>query len=436
MQVSVETTSNIERRMTIGVPAEQVDQEVEKRLQQAARTVKMNGFRPGKVPMKVVRRRYGDGVRQEVVGELMRESYIEALQKEEINPAGYPRFEPKTVEPGKDLEFVAVFEVLPEIELGDLSKIEVEKPVSSVLKKDVDNMIDNLRRQQAEMKEVKRKSKKKDVVTVDFVGKIDGEAFEGGSAEDQRITLGSGQMIPGFEDGIIGAKTGEEVEFNVTFPEDYQNEELAGKEATFTVNVKKVEEPQLPKLEKEFFEQFGVEAEDEEQFREEVKKNMERELKNALNNQLKEQVVEGVLQQTDFDVPQALVDQEIERMKQDAVAQFGGQMDASQLPNELFQDQAEKRVKTGLVFQELIRQNDITVDPKRVDEKVEEIASTYEDPEEVKQFYATNQEQKQRLESVVLEDQVVEFVLDKAQVKDKKVKYDEAIQAAGRGRGA
>ncbi|MEP6224158.1 trigger factor, partial [Marinobacter sp.] len=248
MQVSVETTSNIERRMTIGVPAQEIDQAVQKRLQETARTVKMNGFRPGKVPMRVVKRRFGDSVRQEIVGEVMRDNYIKALQEQDINPAGWPKFEPKTMEEGKDLEFVAIFEVLPEVELGDFSKISVEKPKAEIADKDVDTMIDNLRRQQATMKSVKRKSKNKDVVLIDFKGTVDGEEFEGGAAENHKLTLGSGQMIPGFEKGIVGGKAGEELEIEVTFPEDYQNEELAGKPAKFDIKIHEVQEPQLPEL--------------------------------------------------------------------------------------------------------------------------------------------------------------------------------------------
>ncbi|WP_111495893.1 MULTISPECIES: trigger factor [Marinobacter] len=436
MQVSVETTSNIERRMTIGVPAQEIDQAVQKRLQETARTARLNGFRPGKVPLSVVKRRFGAGVRQEVVSEVMRDSYVKALEEKDVSPAGWPRFEPKVMEEGKDLEFVAIFEVLPEIELSDLSKVEVEKPKAEVGDKDVEKMIDNLRRQQAEMKSVKRKSKNKDVVTIDFKGFVDGEAFEGGSAENHRLTLGSGQMIPGFEKAIVGGKAGEEFEIEVTFPEDYQNEELAGKEAKFEIKVHTVEEPILPELNKEFFEKFGVQAEDEEGFREDVRKNMERELKQAVQNKVKNDVVEGLVENNDFEVPQALIDQEIDRLRQDAVQRFGGQMqmDPKQLPAELFTDQAKRRVKTGLLFQELIRQNDIKAEPAKVDEKIEEIASTYETPDEVIAHYNSNPQQKAQIESVVLEDAVVDYVLEQAKVKEKKMKYEEAV-AAGQQQG-
>lgn len=429
MQVSVETTSNIERRMTIGVPAQEIDQAVQKRLQETARTVKMNGFRPGKVPMRVVKRRFGDSVRQEIVGEVMRDNYIKALQEHDINPAGWPKFEPKTMEEGKDLEFVAIFEVLPEVELGDFSKISVEKPKAEIADKDIDTMIDNLRRQQATMKSVKRKSKNKDVVLIDFKGTVDGEEFEGGAAENHKLTLGSGQMIPGFEKGIVGGKAGEELEIEVTFPEDYQNEELAGKPAKFEIKIHEVQEPQLPELDAEFFKKFGIDAEDEASFREEVQKNMERELKQAVSNKVKNDVVEGLVESTELEVPTALVDQEIDRLRQDAVQRFGGQVDFQQLPKEIFEEQARRRVKTGLLFQEVVKQNDLKADPAKVDEKIQEIASTYEQPEEVVAHFNSSPEQKQQIESSVLEDAVVDLILEQAKVKEKKLKYEEAIQA-------
>ena len=377
----------------------------------------------------MVKRRFGDSVRQEIVGEIMRDNYIKALQEQDINPAGWPKLEPKTMEAGKDLEFVAIFEVLPEIELGDLSKVSIEKLTSEITDKDIDTMIDNLRRQQATMKSVKRKSKNKDVLTIDFKGFIDGEEFEGGAAEGHKLTLGSDQMIPGFEKAIVGGKAGEELEIEVTFPEDYHNEDLKGKPAKFEIKIHEVEEPQLPELNAEFFTKFGIEAEDEAAFRDEVKKNMERELKQAVSNKVKNDVVDGLLESTEFEVPAALTDQEIDRLRQDAVQRFGGQVDFQQLPKEIFQEQAERRVKTGLLFQEVVKANDLKVDAAKVDEKIQEIASTYEQPDEVIAHFNGNPEQKSQIESSVLEDQVVDYVLSQAKVKEKKVKYEEAIQA-------
>ena len=429
MQVSVETTSNIERRMTIGVPALEIDKAVEKRLQETARTVRLNGFRPGKVPYKVVKRRFGDSVRQEVVGEVMRDSYVKALEENDVSPAGWPRFEPKTMEEGKDLEFVAIFEVLPEIELGDLNKIEVEKMAAEVTDKDIDKMIDNLRRQQATMKEVKRKSKNKDTVTIDFKGYIDGEAFEGGEAQDHRLELGSGQMIPGFEKGIVGAKAGEDIEIEVTFPEDYHSEDLKGKPAKFEISVKKVEEPQLPELNEEFFARFGVEEGGEEGFRTEVRKNMERELRQAIKGKTKTQVMDGLLATNSIEVPKALISSEIDRLRQQAVQQFGGaNIDPSQLPAELFEEQAKRRVSLGLIVAEIVKQHEIKPDSDRVRAMVEELASAYQEPEQVVNWYMQNEQQLAEIESVVLEEQVVDTVLQKAKVTDKTVTYEEAVK--------
>lgn len=430
MQVSVETTSSIERRVTIGVPAEKIEQEVEQRLQQTARTVRLNGFRPGKVPPKVVKKRFGAQVRQEVIGEMMRNSYVEALGKENISPVGYPKFEPKQTEEGKDFEFVAVVEVYPEIEGVSVEGIELEKPTAEIKEKDIKEMIDVLRRQHGTPKSVKRKSKKKDTLVIDFKGFIGDEQFEGGTAEDQRLTLGSGQMIPGFEDGLIGAKAGEEVELNVTFPEDYGNEELAGKEARFEVTVKETIETVLPEMNQEFFSKYGVDSDDEEAFKAEVVKNMERELKNAVANNLKQQMVSALAEGNEVDIPQSMVDQEIDTMKREAMQQFGGgqDMDLSQLPNELFAEQAQKRVKTGLLFAAVVKEHDIKADAEKVDAKIQEISGTYESPEEVVAHY-NKPENRSQVEAVIVEDAVIDLLLEKAKVKKKKMSYQEAVQS-------
>ena len=429
MQVSVETTSSIERRMTIGVPAEQVDQEVEQRLQQTAKTARINGFRPGKIPAKVVKKRYGKGVRQEVVGELMRNSYVEAIGKEGISPVGYPKFEPKTLEEGKDLEFVAIFEVYPEIEAVDLSAMKLEQPDAQIKDKDVKNMIEVLRSQHGTLKSVKRKSKKKDIVTLDFTGYVDGETFEGGTASDQRLILGSGQMVPGFEDGLIGSKAGESVELNVTFPEDYGNKELAGKDAKFDVEVKVVEDNVLPEMNEEFFGKYGVSVTTEDDFKVEVIKNMERELKQAVSSRLKQQIVEQLLAQNEVDLPASMVEEEVTKMKQEAIQQFGGgqDMDLSQLPSELFKDQAESRVKTGLLFAAIIKNNDLKAEASQVEEKIQELAISYESPEEVITWYG-KPENRAQIEAVVVEESVVDFVAAQAKIKKKKMPYDEAVK--------
>jgi trigger factor len=431
MQVSVETTSSIERRMTIGIPADQIEKEVEQRLQQAAKTVRINGFRPGKVPAKVVKKRYGNSVRQEVVSEVMRNSYMEAIGQEGIAPIGYPKFEPKTVEEGKDLEFIAVIEVAPEIEKVDVSGLKLEQPVAEIKDKDVKNMIETLRRQYGTQKSVKRKSKKKDILTIDFKGYVDGEAFEGGSATDQKLILGSGKMIPGFEDGLIGAKAGESVELNVTFPEEYGNADLAGKEAKFDVDVKIVEDTVLPEMDEAFFTKYGVSATTEEEFVAEVTANMERELKQAVGASVKQQIVAQLSEHNDVDVPESMIEEETNKMKQEAIQQYGaGQdLDLSQLPSELFKDQAESRVKTGLLFAAIIKGNELKADQEKVDEKIQEIASTYESPDEVLALY-DKPEHRSQVEAFVLEEQVVDFVLSQVKVKNKKMSYEDAVKAA------
>ncbi|MCP5160695.1 MAG: trigger factor [Hahellaceae bacterium] len=430
MQVSVETTSSIERRMTIGVPSDNVEKEVEKRLQQTAKTARINGFRRGKVPMNVVKRRYGLEVRQEVLGEVMRNAYVEALQKEGINPVGYPRFEPKAVEEGKDLEFVAIVEIMPEVALGDFASLQIEKETAIIETQDVDNMLNVLRRQYAEQSAVERAAQNGDVVVADYVGSIDGVAFEGGSATGASIGLGSGQMIPGFEEGLVGVVAGQEIELSVTFPEAYHNTELAGKAAKFDVKVAQVKEQVLPELNKEFFAKFGIETESEEEFRAEIVKNMERELQQAISNKVKQQVVSGLVEAHEFAVPQSLIDQEIDRLRNDAVRQFGGmkQFKASDLPAEIFQSQAEQRVKVGVLFAEVVKQHEIKVDPARVDAKLQEIASTYQEPEQVVEWYKNNKEQMSQIHSVVMEEAVVDFIVEKANVSEKSVSYEEAVR--------
>ncbi|MCA0901324.1 trigger factor [Microbulbifer agarilyticus] len=432
MQVSIETTSGLERRLTVNLPAEVVDKEVDKRLQQAAKTVRINGFRKGKVPMKVVRQRFGAGVRQEVLGEVMSRSFYDAVQKEQVKPAGQPSIEAKNVTPGENLEYVATFEVYPEVALTDLAEVAVERPTAEVTDKDVDNMIDVLRKQQSGWKETKRKAQKGDRVTIDFVGRKDGEEFEGGKAEGQQLVLGSGSMIPGFEDGILGMKPGEEKEVEVTFPEDYQAENLKGAEAVFTIKVTASEKPELPELNDEFFAGYGVAEGGEEKFREEVRGNMERELKNAALNKVKTQVMDQLFEKHQVEIPAALVAGEVQTLRGQMVQQFGGQINpedaAKMLPDTMFEDQAKRRVVLGLVVGEIVKENKLSVDADRVKAKVEELASTYQQPEEVVEYYFNNRELLAGVESVVLEDQVVDFVLDKAKVSEVESSYDDVIK--------
>lgn len=428
MQVSVENTSALERRMTIGVPAERIETEVNKRLQQTARRAKVPGFRPGKVPMSVIRQRYEASARQEALGDLIQETFYEAVVEQKLNPAGAPAVEPKVFEKGKDLEYVATFEVFPEFEVKGLDGIEIERQDSSVEDADIDKMLDVLRKQGTRYEVVDRAAATDDQVTIDFVGTQDGEAFSGGSAEGTKLVLGSGRMIPGFEDGLVGAKAGEERVLNLTFPEDYQNLDLAGKAAQFKVTVKEVAAPELPELNEAFFKQFGVEETTVEGFRAEVRKNMERELRQALKTKVKNQVMDGLLAANQIDVPAALISNEVDRLRVQAVQQFGGNIQPDQLPAELFSEQAKRRVLLGLIIAEMVKQFELKPDDARVRELIEEMAAAYQEPEQVVKWYYQNEQQLNEVRSVVLEEQVVDTVLKQAKVTDKQVSYEDAVK--------
>ncbi|MDZ7781714.1 MAG: trigger factor [Halioglobus sp.] len=436
MQVSIETTSGLERRLTVGVPAERVDVEVDNRLQKAARDVRLPGFRPGKVPMKVMRQRFGEGVRQEVLGEVMSQSFQEAVMQEELRPAGQPSIEPRNMAPGNDLEYVATFEIFPEVELVELQGLEVQKPVAEVGDEDVDHIIEVFRKQQGSWEPVERAAAEGDKVNIDYAGTRDGESFEGGSAEGADLELGSGRMIPGFEDGIIGMQPGEEKTLQLTFPEDYQDETLRGAAAEFRVKLNSVQELVPAPLDENLFAMYGVEEGGLEQFRREVADNMSRELKNAIHGKVKQQVMDALLEaHQSLEVPRALVQQEIGVMRNQMFQQFGGagnqDLDLeSLLPDDMFSENAERRVKLGLVMAEVISREELRADAERVRESIEELASTYQNPQEVIDYYYGNQQQLAAVESRVLEDQVVEKMLDNAKIIEKPCTYQEAISQA------
>ena len=430
MQVSVENTSALERRMTIAVPAERVENEVNKRLQQTAKRAKVAGFRPGKVPMSVIRQRFEADARQEAFGDLVQASFYEAIVEQKLNPAGAPAVEPKSFEKGKDLEFVAIFEVFPEFTVGGLESINVERLSAEVADADLDNMLEVLRKQNTRFEAVERAAQNDDQVNIDFVGKVDGEVFAGGSAKGTQLVLGSGRMIPGFEDGLVGAKAGEERVVNVTFPEDYQNLDLAGKAAEFTITVNSVAAPVLPELNEEFFAQFGIKESTLEGFRTEVRKNMERELRQAIKAKVKNQVMDGLLAANPIEVPKALLENEVNRLRVQAVQQFGGNIKPEQLPAELFEEQAKRRVVLGLIVAEVVKQFELKPDDAKVREMIEEMASAYQEPEQVIAWYYKNDQQLNEVRSVVLEEQVVDTVLQKATVTDKSVSYEDAVKPA------
>lgn len=430
MQVSVETTQGLERRLTISVPAETVDVEVKNRLRQVSKTQRIDGFRPGKVPASVIQKRYGKSVRQEVAGEIMQRNFVDAIIAEKINPAGRPSFVAKSNEDGKPLEFEATFEIYPEVELKDLEKIAVERPDVEVNDSDLDEMFKTLQKQHQTWKENKRITKKGDKLTLDFNGRVDGEEFEGGKAEGFELELGAGRMIPGFEKEITGMKAGEEKTIKVTFPDDYHAENLKGKEAEFDIVVHKTEGSVLPKVDEEFAKLFGVQEGGVDALRTEVSKNMARELTQAVKGKVKEQVIEGLLAGHEVGLPSALVAQEVDVLRQQAMQRFQGQMDPKnlpELPSEMFTEQAERRVKIGLLLGEVIKVNELTVDNAKVDELIATAASAYEDPKEVIEYYANNKELMQQMQNVALEEQAVEFLVEKADVSSKKASFKDIM---------
>ncbi|MEK9822183.1 MAG: trigger factor [Gammaproteobacteria bacterium] len=432
MQVTVENTSDLERKMRVTIPSDEVEVQVTEKIKQTAKQVRLKGFRPGKVPLKEVKRRFGAGIRQEVSSEVIQSTYGQALQQEDINPAGMPKIEDVKIEEGQDLEYTAVFEVFPEVEVAGFDGIEVEKLSSQVEDDDLDKMIQTLREQRTEFSDVERAAVDGDKLNIDFEGFVDDEAFEGGKAESADIVLGSGQMIPGFEEGLIGLSGGDEKDLEVTFPEDYQADNLAGKAAVFKIKVNSVSEPVLPELDDEFFTLFDVKEGGLEAFREEVKSNMQRELDASIKAKVKNQVMDGLDATNELELPQALLDEEVNRMRQEAVQQFGGgqgapQIDPSVLPAEMFSDQAGKRVKLALIINAIVEKNELAPDEDKVRETIETMASSYEDPEQVINFYYSNEQQLSQIRNVVLEEQIVDLVLESAKVSEKAVSYEEAV---------
>lgn len=431
MQVSVETTSGLERRLTVGIPAEQVDQEVNKRLQEAAKTVRINGFRQGKVPMSVIKKRFGAGVRQEVLGDAVNRSYFEAVTQEKLRPAGQPSIEPKQIEAGKDIEFVATIEVYPEFELQGVDGLEVEKLSADITDSDVDEMIETLRKSQAKWVESEEASVDGNRVVIDFTGTKDGEPFEGGAAQNQNLVLGSGQMIPGFESGLVGLKAGEEKTLALTFPEDYQSEELKGAAVEFAVTVKKVELQELPEVNDEFFKLFGVTEGGEEQFRKEVKENMENEKDKAAKSSVKAQIFDALVAANDIEIPKTLVVSEIDALRKQNAQQYGQlseKLDLSTIfPDSMFEEQAKRRTHLGLLVASVVSTQELKADKDRVKAMIESLASTYEDPQSVVNYYFSNEQLLNGVEAAVLEEQVVEKLLESAKVSEKTVSYKDLI---------
>lgn len=428
MQFSVETTQGLERRINISVPAETIEKNINQELKKVAKNARIDGFRKGKVPATIIKQRFGASVLQDVLGETMQRAFFDAVMQEKLNLAGRPTFTPESYNEQEAFKFSATFEVYPEVELKGLENIKVEKPVVEITDADIDKMIDILRKQQATWIVSEEATQADSRITIDFTGSVDGEVFEGGKATDFVLLMGQGRMIPGFEEGIVGHKAGEEFSIDVTFPEDYHAENLKGKAAKFDIVLKKVETMQLPELTDEFAAKFGPNSNTVAQLRTEIAKNMQRELNNAVTANIKAQVIDGLLAENEIEVPAAAVEQEIDVLRQQAAQRFGAnQKQALELPKELFEEQAKRRVRVGLLLGEVITSNELKVDEERVKSMIANIASAYEQPDEVIEYYSKNKELSNNIRNVVLEEEAVEAVLNKAQVSDVKKSFDEIM---------
>lgn len=433
MQVSVETLSDLERRVTVQVPAAKVAKEIDDRLQSLSRRVKIDGFRPGKVPLKLVKKIYGDQVRYEAISELMQHTLHDALVQEKLNPLGGPKVEPKNLEEGQDLEYSATFEVMPEFEPTGFESIQVERPTAEVTEQDVDAMIENLRQQRKTWAIVEQPASEGHRVRIDFEGKIDGEPMAGGKGEDASLVLGEGSMLKDFESGITGLTAGAETEFDLTFPEDYHAREIAGKTARFWVKLNSVEEASLPEVDDAFAASFDVHEEGIAGLRRSLRENMERELLDGIKVAIKRQVMQGLLTANPIPTPQALVDLEIESLaRQLPFPENAKDEKSQQLKIQLFEAEARRRVALGMLISQLAATQEIKVDEGRVRNQLESLASTYQEPEEVIRWYEKTPQALENVRASVLEDQIVEWLLERAQVTEKVSTFAEIMRPAAK----
>jgi trigger factor len=431
MQVSVESIGKLERRMQVQVPAERVSKEIATRLKHLSRTARLNGFRPGKAPLTVIRRQFGQQVHREVIGELLQSSFTEAVTQEQLAPAGNPHIEPKTIGEGQDLTYVATFEVFPEVALQPIDSLEVERVSADVAESDIDAMIERLRKQQMKFAPVTRPAASGDKVTVDFEGSIDGAPFAGGKGDNVAITLGEGRMLAQLEQGLIGASAGAVQEIGVDFPADYRATELAGKHAVFKVTVKSVEEPSLPELDEEFCKAFGVSEGGIPKLREDVAANMRRELDQALRNRNKTAVMEKLYQANPIDVPNALLEAQVRDMQVEVMRRTGAKDVSQAPPREPLIEPARRRVALGLLINDIIRREKITLDPARSNARLDELVGAYGDAAALKRAYLQNADAMRQVESLALEDQVVDWILAHAKVHERPSTFKELMNFEG-----
>lgn len=431
MQSAVEVTGALERRIRVQVPAQEVDRQVEDRLRSLGPRAKIKGFRPGKAPISVIRRQYGDQVRQEVVEEVLRTSYVNAIQQQGLQPAGSPQIEAESLAPGADLAYTAVVEVYPQIELVSVESHKLERPQVTIGEEDVERVLGQIREQQAHFHAVERPAQSGDRIKMDFEGTIDGEAFSGNRGESVEIELGAGRLLADFENALLGATSGQTLDIDLTFPEDYPSAEVAGKTAVFKVTVHEVAEKHLPELTDELALQAGVTEGGIATLRERIRERLEAQAEQAVRAQIKEKVMDLLLSLHDIPVPSALLEQEVDRLASEMAQRMGLQMQQStQLPREIFADRAQRRVALGLIVGELIKQEAIQPDPSRVDSVIESLVANHEQPDALAQAYRGNREVMQRIQGIVLEDQVVDLLLEKVDVVDVATSFEELMSRA------
>ena len=430
MQVSIETLDGLERRMTVQVPSERVSEAVEKKLKDLSKTVRIDGFRPGKVPLKVVQQKFGGHIRQEVIGDVIESSYQEALIQEKVRPAGMPSIDSVSSEEKEDMSYTATFEVFPEVEELVLDSIEVDKPMVEITAEDFDAMLQKLREQRKTWKETKAAAKKGYQVMVDFEGRIDGELFEGGAGKDMAVEIGTGQMLPEFESGLEEIKASEQKTVEVNFPEDYHGADVAGKTAEFTLRATRVSKPELPEIDEEFAKGFGVQDGDLEKMRADIRANMEKEKNDRLKASVKNRVMSGLLEHNAIIAPSAMIAEEVKNLRTQASQRMGQDsesMDESAFPDALFNEEATRRVQLGLLISEVIKKEKIELNQELVESTIEEMAISYEQPDQVRDYYRQNQQARSGIEGMVLEDQVVTHILDKASVTERKTSFDDLM---------
>lgn len=429
MQISLKKNKDLEHQLTIQIPAQMYDDAFNARLKSISQRVKVPGFRPGKVPLSVLRQKYGREVHDEVLDDLVNTNYKKAILQEKLKPAGYPKIDTRPLEKGKDFEFTATFEVYPEFKIGDLSKLKLNQPEVTLLSEDVDNVLQDLRNQRAEWIEVDRKAQQGDKIEIDFEGSIDGEPFEGGKAEKKTVEIGAQQMIEDFEKQLIGFSARGTDSIKVKFPKDYQNPELAGKKATFKITVHKVMEKKLPELDAHFIKSFGVEEGDIDSLKNRLKEHLEKELEQNIRIYLKNQVMDRLAELHPISVPRVLVDAEIDELLRQMMQRFGVKSgDTSKFPRDPFEEKALRRVKLGLILGQIVKENKIQADSKRIREHIEQLAAQYQDPASVVKHYYANKELLQGIESLFLEEAVVDWALGQAKVTGKKMDFNTLIK--------